>query len=388
MVFDWFSRLLNRATIDWPLLLSAICISLLGLVTMYSFTANDSFFARQTIWIVLSVLVALITSAIDLRFLKRTNTVVILYSSVVIALIAVLVVGKVIQGAQSWFDFGFFVVQPSDPAKLALIILLAKYFSRRHIEIANIRHVLVSGWYAGLIALLILLEPDFGSAVIVGGVWFGMMLLSGISKRHVFALLGIGFVGVVLIWTFVFQDYQKERIISFLHPLTDLQGAGYNAYQSTVAVGSGEWFGKGIGYGTQSKLQFLPEYQTDFIFAAFAEEWGFVGATMLVMLYGVVVWRLLRLALHSVSNFETLLACGVAILFLSHLTIHIGMNIGLLPVTGVTIPFMSYGGSHLMTEYFALGIVMALSRHSRGLHKGDSGHEILDSKEFERPLIS
>jgi rod shape determining protein RodA len=159
-------------------------------------------------------------------------------------------------------------------------------------------------------------------------------------------------------------DYQKQRIQTFLDPLSDIQGAGYNAYQSTVAVGSGELFGKGIGYGTQSKLFFLPEFQTDFIFAAYAEEWGFIGVVILFSLFSVVVWRLVEHAVAGASNFEKLFTVGVALMLMSHFFVHIGMNVGLLPVTGLTVPFLSYGGSHLVTSAVALGMVMAMRRYA------------------------
>jgi len=166
-------------------------------------------------------------------------------------------------------------------------------------------------------------------------------------------------------------------LVTFLHPLTDLEGAGYNAYQSTIAVGSGGLFGKGVGYGTQSRLQFLPEYQTDFIFAAFAEEWGFFGVVILFLLYGVVLWRILLNALLGVSNFEMLFGIGLAFFFMSHLLVHVGMNIGLLPVTGITLPFMSYGGSHLLTEFAGLGILMGMRRYRRTIHRDDIKNEFV-----------
>jgi rod shape determining protein RodA len=192
-----------------------------------------------------------------------------------------------------------------------------------------------------------------------------MLLVAGIKLRHLAIVFTIGSLAFALMWQFVFMDYQKARILTFLDPLADIQGAGYNAYQSTVAVGSGELFGKGIGYGTQSKLLFLPEYETDFIFAAFAEEWGIVGVLLLFGSFGIVIWRLLYHAVAGASNFETLFAVGVAVLFIAHFFVHIGMNIGVLPVTGTTVPFLSYGGSHLMTEFIAVGMVLAMRRHSR-----------------------
>jgi len=182
---------------------------------------------------------------------------------------------------------------------------------------------------------------------------------------------------LIVFWFFLLEPYQKDRILVFLHPLADLSGAGYNAYQSTIAVGSGELFGKGVGYGTQSRLQFLPEYETDFIFAAFAEEWGFVGSALLLILFGLVIWRILRVALVGASNFEILFGIGVAILFVSQMVVNIGMNVGLLPVTGLPLPFMSYGGSHLLAEFVALGILAGMRRQARIAHPDDLKHEFV-----------
>ncbi len=165
---------------------------------------------------------------------------------------------------------------------------------------------------------------------------------------------------------FIFAPYQKARIVSFIHPLADIQGAGYNAYQSTIAVGSGEIFGKGIGQGSQSKLRFLPEYETDFIFAAFAEEWGFVGTATLLLLCFFLLSRIVSNAQTAATNFETFFGLGVAVLFSVHIIVHAGMNMGVLPITGITFPFMSYGGSHLVTEWLALGILSSMGRHSQG----------------------
>jgi rod shape determining protein RodA len=274
----------------------------------------------------------------------------------------ILVIGEVTLGAQSRFDLGFFSFQPSDPAKLVLIMVLAKYFSKRHVEIGDLRHVIVSGIYAFLIFGLVFVQPDFGSGIIIASIWFGLVLVAGISWKHLGSVIMLGVIAFSGLWLFGFQDYQKERILTFLHPLADIRGAGYNAYQSTIAVGSGQLMGKGVGYGTQSKLQFLPEYETDFIFAAYAEEWGFVGVMFLFALYGVVIIRILRIALRAETNFERIYGSGVAILFTSHFLVHIGMNIGLLPVTGTTVPFLSYGGSHLITEFIALGVLMGMNK--------------------------
>ena len=373
------ARLRNLAqSIDWLLFIPALLLVGAGLVTMNSFVkGGDYFFDNQIIWTALSVGIFFALSFVDFRFLRRTYVVVVLYFVTIFFLILLFIVGEVVLGAQSRFNLGIFAVQPADPAKLVLVLILAKYFSRRHIEIAHIRHILVSGGYAFLLFALVLVQPDFGSAIILASIWFGMVLVSGISKKHFIAVILVATLAFGGLWAFVFEDYQKNRIRTFMNPLTDLQGTGYNAYQSTIAVGSGEIVGKGVGYGTQSKLQFLPEYETDFIFAAFAEEWGFIGVLILFLLFVMVLWRILSYAFYGASNFETLFAVGIAVMFLAHFTVHVGMNIGLLPVTGTTIPFLSYGGSHLITEFGALGMLMGMRRYSRTIHREDVDKEFL-----------
>ena len=352
-------------SIDWVIVLSIIPLVAAGLVTMHSFTGDNSFFDRQILWAAVSFCAFLAFSFFDFRFLRRSHVLVGLFLGVCTMLVYLLVLGNPIKGARSWLDLGFLSFQPTDPAKIVIILLLAKYFSQRHIEIKHIRHILVSGIYAGIITLLVLLQPDFGSAIILFSIWFGMVFISGISKKHlalVFVTIAVVFAGL---WLFGFQEYQKQRIMTFIHPLADVQGAGYNAYQSTIAIGSGQLLGKGIGFGTQSRLQFLPEHETDFIFAAFAEEWGFIGSMLVLVVFGIIIWRILATARYGATNFETLFAFGVAILFASHVFVHVGMNIGLMPITGTPMPFMSYGGSHLLTEFIALGMLMGMRRYSR-----------------------
>jgi rod shape determining protein RodA len=356
------------AHVDWYVVLSALAIALLGLATMRPLShGGEAFFDRQLIWIGIALVAFFVTSLPSYSFLRRTPIVAALYCLVVALLGFLFIAGTVVKGAQQRFDLGFFALQPSDPAKLVLIIVLAKYFARRHVEISNFRHILVSGLYAGVICVLVFLQPDFGGAIIIASIWLGMVLVSGISWKHLAALFATGIILAGGLWTFVLEDYQKARILTFIHPLADIRGAGYNAYQSTVAVGSGEITGKGIGFGTQSKLQFLPEYETDFIFAAYAEEWGFIGVLILLGLFAVLILRSLAIASHGADNFATLFTLGVCLMFLAHFVVHVGMNVGLLPVTGTTIPFMSYGGSHLLTEFAALGIMMGLRHRSRAV---------------------
>jgi len=350
--------------IDLYLVLPVLVLTALGLVTMYSYQGDNLYFDRQILWIGIAFLLMLVSLIPDYRFLRVGNTTFLIYLFFVFLLVLVLLIGEVTLGAQSRFNLGFFSLQPADPAKLVLITVLAKYFSKRHELIRDFKHIVISGLYTLVFFGLVFIQPDFGSAIILFFIWFGMILVSGIKIKHLAVVFLLGALAFGGMWQFVFLDYQKERILTFLNPLQDIQGSGYNAYQSTVAVGSGELFGKGIGYGTQSKLQFLPEYETDFIFAAFAEEWGLLGVLLLFGLFGTVIWRLLYHAMHAATNFERLFATGVAVLLLSHFFVHIGMNIGLLPVTGTTVPFLSYGGTHLMTEFLGIGIVMAMSKYA------------------------
>jgi len=363
-------------SIDWILVASLIPILGAGLITMNSFSGNSQLFDKQLVWIGISFCLFFVLSFFDFRFLRRTYVLVGLFLFSLLVLLALLLIAGVTKGAQSWFNLGAFFVEPIDPIKLVLIAILAKYFSRRHIEIAHIRHILVSGVYALILFTLVILQPDFGSAIIIFCIWLGMVLVSGISKKHLALVFCIGAVSFAGLWFYVFKDYQKQRIVNFIHPLADIRGTGYNAYQSTIAVGSGEVFGKGVGFGTQSRLKFLPEYETDFVFAAFAEEWGFVGVIIIFSLYGIVIWRILIHSMRGSTNFEMLFGLGLAIFFMSHFVINIGMNIGLLPVTGITLPFMSYGGTHLLTEFTGLGVLMGMSRYQRAAHKDLSKNEL------------
>jgi len=366
--------------IDWLLVFFIIPIVLAGLVTMKSFApAEDAgnFFNKQIIWVLLSFAVFFAFSFIDFRFLKRTDVLVFLLLLFSGILLALFILGHISHGAKSWFDFGGFYFQPVDMMKLVLVLLLAKYFSRRHVEIKNMKHIFISGFYALIPFSLVLLQPDFGSAMIMFFIWLGMVLVSGIFKTHLLIVFLSGVVIFALFWLFAFAPYQKARIVNFFNPLADIQGSGYNALQSTIAVGSGQITGKGLGFGTQSRLKFLPENQTDFIFAAYAEEWGFVGSLLIFLLYGLVIWRVLASASLGASNFEMLFGMGVAIFLMSHILINIGMNLGLLPVTGITLPFMSYGGSHLLTEFMALGILMSIRGYSRPAHRDDIKNEFL-----------
>jgi len=366
------------AGIDWILFLATIPLLAAGLISMRSFGGeSDYYFTRQLFWIGISFFVFFAFSLIDWRFLRKSELLAGFFVLMSFFLTALLVLGHTVKGAASWFDLGFFSVEPVDPLKILVILILAKYFSRRHIEIANIRHIILPSLYVFIPAFLVFLQPDFGSFIIIFLIWLGMMLMSGINKKHLLAIFLIVIVTLASAWLFVFKPYQKARILTFVDPARDTRGVGYNALQSMIAVGSGRFFGKGIGFGSQSRLEFLPEHQTDFIFAAFAEEWGFVGTLFVFLFYGIIVWRIFRIAALGRSNFESLYGIGTAIFLTAHFFVNIGMNIGIMPITGTTLPFLSYGGSHMLTVYAALGILMGMRRYSRHTHPDDAETEFL-----------
>ncbi len=357
--------------IDWWIIISLIPLLILSLSTMSSFIVDSSegFFIRQLLWIGISFIVLFLSASFDLSFLKKSKNIMILYGLGISLLVFLMFFGLTSNGAKSWISFGIFTFQPADLMKLLLVLVLAKYLARRHIEIKSIKHIFITGFYFFIPFILIFLQPDFGSAIILFGIWFGMIMVSGISKKHLFILATLGLILFSVMWTFFLQDYQKNRIRTFIDPLSDIRGTGYNAYQSTIAVGSGQLLGKGVGYGTQSRLSFLPEYETDFIFAAISEEWGFIGSFIVIFLLIFIIIRILINAYHMNSNFELLFSLGIAFYLMTHVVINIGMNIGIMPVTGVTLPFISYGGSHLIIEFLSLGILMGMRGRSRIVYK-------------------
>lgn len=354
---------------DWLLLGSILPIVFFGLVTMKSVGDSvglvDYFFYRQIFWVVIGLAAFFIFSALDWRiFESNTFFLVALWGIGVLLLGFLLLSGIAVKGAQSWFHFSLFSVEPSEFMKLVLILILAKYFARRHVEIALWRHVVVSFFWVLVPLALVVLQPDIGSAAVFLFLWGGIVLFSGINLKQ-FLWLSVATILIsVSAWTMFLESYQKSRIISFLNPALSREGAGYHAAQSVIAVGSGGLFGKGVGYGTQSRLRFLPESETDFIFASFVEEWGFFGASLLFFLWGIVFWRLFRAALWAEGNFAKLVVLGITILLLSHIVIHTGMNVGLLPITGISLPFMSYGGSFFITLMAAFGIVESIIMRS------------------------
>ncbi len=268
------------------------------------------------------------------------------------------------RGVAGWFFIGGLTVQPVELVKIAILLVLAKYLSKRHIELYKLQHLFISSLYVFVPAIMVLAQPDLGSALVLLASWIGLIMISGIRIKQFLFIVVVGIVVLVLLWGFVLQDYQKNRVLSFLSPEKDPLGGGYQTRQAVIALGSGGFFGKGLGQGSQTRLGFLPEYQTDFIFAAIGEEWGLVGIFILLSMWAIVFWRLYLICTQSSNNFARLFVGGVFILFLTHVFVNIGANVGILPVTGIPLPFVSYGGSNLLSFALALGLVLSIKVRS------------------------
>ena len=357
--------------LDWILIASVIILCAISLLVLFSFnfqTGPDEFnsFKRQTYFFIFGFFAMIIMSFLDFRIFKNYSLILVaLYLLLLAALVALFFFGLRVHGTQGWFDLGIVNFEPVELAKLVILLILAKYFSNRHIEVYRARHIIASGIYVLIPLALVLIQPDLGSAMILGAIWLGMVILSEIKFKHL-ALVALGAVSVfILAWFFVLQPYQKDRVLNVINSEKDPLGSSYNLIQSKIAVGSGGLWGKGLGQGSQGQLNFLPEKHTDFIFPVFAEEWGSAGVIFLFCVYGVFFWRLVRISLNATNNFSRLFASGFAVMVFAQVFINIGMTIGIMPITGIPLSFMSYGGSNLLINFLALGIVQNMVVQSK-----------------------
>lgn len=351
--------------LDWILVILVLLLCAVGLLSIYSTSQAGFNFKKQLSFVILGLFLMLILSFFDYRLLKnRTFIIILLYCLSLGLLAAVLLLSQPIRGAMSWLRVGLISFQPVELTKIVLILLLAKYFSIRHIEMYRIRHIIASGVYIGLPISVILLQPDLGSVIILLAIWLGIMLIAGIKLRHLIILSLIALLIITASWFWLLKDYQKQRILAFINPQIDPLGHGYNVVQSLIAIGSGQFWGRGLGQGPQTQLKFLPEEQTDFIFATIAEEFGFLGICFALFLFTLLIWRVIKIALGASNNFSRLFASGLAIMLFVQIFINIGMNMALLPITGLTLPLISYGGSSLVTIFLGLGILQSIKVRS------------------------
>jgi rod shape determining protein RodA len=350
---------------DWTLFLLMLTFVFIGVVTIYSANYNISeqhaggLPSRQLIWLGLGLIAMLTAIAFDYHQIDHIAYP--FYGAILILLILVLVIGHSGGGSQRWINLGFFRLQPSEPAKIAIVLMMAKYLQDDEPARGyRLRDIWVPFVLVGPLVLLTLVQPDLGTAIILGIVFLSMLLIGGLRLRSFLYLLGTGLALLPVAWHFL-KSYQRARILTFLDPDRDPLGAGYHVIQSKIAIGSGRLFGKGYLHGTQNRLDFLPAQHTDFIFAVFSEEWGFVGCLVLLLLYVIMIAYCLRLMQRAKDRFGGLLVFGMVAIFFWHVVINVAMVSGIMPVVGVPLPMVSYGGSALASMMFAIGVMINVS---------------------------
>ncbi|MBU1118433.1 rod shape-determining protein RodA [Patescibacteria group bacterium] len=353
---------------DWLLFATVCILVILGLVLIYSTTTTEEArwsteFIKQLVAFGIGVILIFVLAIVDYNTFK--NYAYVLYAFLIILLIAVLFLGQEVRGTRGWFDLGIFQFQPSELGKVILLIILSRYFASVSGRVSRFQFVLVSGLITAIPFTLVMFQPDLGSALVYIAIWIGLLLFSGIKKIYAFFLFVSGAALTVFAWLFFLKDYQKQRIISFLNPASDPLGAGYNIIQSKIAVGSGGFFGQGLGHGTQSQLRFLPERHTDFIFAVLTEELGFLGGIIMLLVFFVIFWRIISIGRHSRDEFGIMLVIGAVVMFVFQIFVNIGMNLGIMPITGIPLVLVSYGGSALVMTLIVIGIIQSIKVRGR-----------------------
>ena len=357
---------MDRLHLDWPLLLIVYAMLGMGAVVLYSAAGDDlAYLKRQMIYAGLGTVLMFIVAQIPPMVMQRWAWLV--YLAGLISLIVVLVVGSGAKGAQRWIDLGFFRLQPSEVIKLALPLVLSAYLTERAMP-PKFKHVFFSLLIVCAPLVLILLQPDLGTGLLVAASGLIVLFLAGLRWRYIFSALAILPVAVLVAWTFVLHEYQKQRVLTMFNPEADKLGAGWNIIQSTTAIGSGGWQGKGWMQGTQSHLDFLPESHTDFIIAVLAEEFGYRGVLVLLGAYALLFVRGLWISFMAKNSFSRLVAGAITFMIFVYVFVNMGMVSGILPVVGVPLPLFSYGGTSLVSMFLAFGVLMAISTEDETLH--------------------
>ncbi|MEA1925992.1 MAG: rod shape-determining protein RodA [Patescibacteria group bacterium] len=361
------AKIVKQLDFDWISLVAMLFLLVSGLIAIFSLSLEaerEGFnnFQKQVIFLIVALATFAVFSTADYQIWKSYSG--FLYAVGVILLVAVLLFGASIRGTTGWFNLGIFNIQPVELMKLFLIISLAKYFSQIQVQI-TLKKIAVSFIYTLIPVILAMLQPDMGSAVVMIVIWFGMLFLAGTKKQYVAGIILAGFVIITLGWGTILNDYQKDRIQSFMDPERDPLGSGYNVIQSVIAIGSGGITGKGLGHGSQSQLNFLPEKHTDFIYAAIAEESGLIGTGLIILFFGILLWRMGKTIDLSKDTFGKFLVGGVIIMIFFQTFLNIGMNLGIMPIAGLSLPFLSYGGSFLIVTLASMGLVQNVWRKTK-----------------------
>ncbi len=357
-----FSQYLSG--IDRPLFATVVALCLFSLIDLYGIGGTQNpYFGKQVVFVILGVVLMAVCSFFNYRYLKNNSLAVFALYIISVALVLTPFLFPSIRGVRSWIVIGGLTFEPAEFVKLALVVLMAKYFSQRHIHINDYRHIVVSGLYCMIPIGITLLQPDLGSAIIMFFIWIGMLVAVGLNRRQLF-VLGVSLLIVAVAgWSFVLKPYQKVRVVSFLNPGSDPHGSGYNLIQSKIAIGAGHWVGSGWRKGPQTSNGFLPEPYNDFIFASTADQFGLLGLGFILGGITFLISRIMNIAARATSNFGRLFAVGIAIIISAHAIIGSGVDLGLMPVTGIPFPFISYGGSSLLCLLAGVGILQSIKRY-------------------------
>jgi rod shape determining protein RodA len=352
---------------DWITLSITILISLIGIMSIYSATRplvaeeHSMFYLKQTTWLVLGLIAVFLIVSIDYIWLSRFSM--IFYITGIVLLIAVFIMGRTGMGAQRWLSLGPVSFQPSEIFKLIYIIMLSHHLSLLKSPMDTVSLLRTFAFITVFPFILLIKQPDLGTALIIMAIFIALVTARGLPKKITILFIIIGLISLPFLGNIFWgglKDYQKSRLVAFMEPEVDPTGIGYHLNQSKITVGSGKVFGKGYLHGTQGPFRFLPEKHTDFIFAVFAEEWGFLGSFILLFLYLVLIMRGLDTARKAKDDFGRFLALGITLMFLIYFFVNVGMTLGLMPVVGVPLPFMSYGGTALLSNLIAVGILISI----------------------------
>jgi rod shape determining protein RodA len=353
-------RLRLLSSIDGGLILAVLLLTAIGLATVHSASSEllVDYLPRQAAWVAIGLV--LLVAAIGLDYHVLLDFSLVLYGLGLAALVAVLVIGVERGGAANWLQVGPFQVQPSELAKLATALFLARYLAGLNLRVLEVRQILAAVTIVAVPMVLVAVEPDLGGAAMYAPLLAGMLLVAGIRVRLLVTAAVLGLVLGSGVWMFGMKSYQRQRVLTFLAPETDPLGAGYQVRQSKIAVGSGELLGKGYMQGTQSQLRFLPARHTDFILAVLAEEWGFLGVVTVLGLYAVYISSAARIAARARDRAGILLVVGLLSIVGFHVLYNSAMVVGFVPITGIPLPFLSYGGSFTIINFISTGIILGV----------------------------
>jgi rod shape determining protein RodA len=366
---DWAARSIGAAWRAFDLQLAAYTglLTILGLVMAYtnsveqgqSVLSGGTTFTRGLVWTGIALVAFVITTVFDYKWLKTFAWP--LYFAQIGLLVLTLAIGHGVGGASRWISIGPFDFQFSELAKILMIVVLANYLGGRQGRLRSLPSILGACVLVAPPWVLVMLQPDLGTSLVLIAILAGMLFMSGASLRWLTAMAALVLAALPIIWNDILRDYQKQRLLSFLNPSTDTQGAGFQLYQSQIAVGSGGLTGTGLTNGSQNQLNFLPVQESDFVAAIYLEELGFIGAMILLILFGALIWRVMVSGWRSKDPFGMMFASGLASMILFQLIVNLGMVIGLMPITGIPLPFVSHGGASLISLAVGLGIIQSIN---------------------------